>query len=131
MKRKIVLVAALVSLVWNFFHVAAATLNISSLLPHDAGGQIHSLPMALRATYGVQVLVIIFQSFFIFQLYQRGGAWSKTSYLLARIFLILSAVSALVNVASRSSVERWNAIAAMVIAYGFFLLADIKFRPTR
>ena len=131
MKKKILLVAALLSLVWNFFLVTAATLNVSSLLPHVAGGQFHSLPVGLRVTYGVQALVIIFQFFFIIRLYQRSGAWSKTSFLLARIFLALSTLSAFVNDVSRSPVERWNAIAAAIIAYGFYVLAELNFRPSR
>lgn len=131
MKKKILLVATLAALVWDFYLTAAVTLNVTSVLPHVAGGQLHSISAGLRFTYGVQALVVIFQFFFIIQLFQRGGAWSSSTHLLARIFLILSAISAFVNLASRSSTERWNAIAAAVIACGFFVLADLNIRPRR
>lgn len=131
MKKKTVLAAALISLAWNLYLVIAATLNVTSLLPRIAGGQYHSLPMALRFVYAIQGIIVVFQIFFIIQLYIRNGAWSKNSYLLARIFLLLAGISAFVNFASRSPAERWNALAAAIIAYAYFVLAEMKLRPRR
>lgn len=131
MKKKILLAASLLSLGWTLYLTASVALNSLSVAPRVAGGQLHSFSGALRFTYAVQAIVILFQFFFIVQLFKRSGVWSKSSYLLARIFLILSGLSAAVNLFSRSSVERWNAIPAIVIALGYLVLGALNFQPRR
>lgn len=130
MQRKTILVAAWVALLWNLYLVLGAALNVESILPRVAGGSFESLPFGLRFMYGIQTLLVVFQFFFLARLYDRNGAWSKNSYLITRIFLVLSAVSAVVNSVSRSPLERWNAIAAVVIAVAFYVLGNVKSRPT-
>lgn len=130
-KKQIILGASLIALLWNLYLVIGATFNVHSLLTHVAGGRYDSIPVALRFAYGVQTLIVLFEIIFILALYQHAGAWSKNSYLLSRIFVILSVMSAFVNFVSKSSDERWNTIAAAVIAYGFFSLAEMRFRPRR
>jgi hypothetical protein len=119
-----------IALTWNLILDVGATLNLSSFLHSVAGGQYDSLPTFLRFAYAVQTLLVIFQIYFITELYRRNGAWSRASYLLAEIFLVLSALSTVVNSISKSPGEHWNAIAAAIITYGFYVLGDIKFRPT-
>lgn len=131
MKKKILLVASLLSLGWSLYLTASVALNSLSVAPRVAGGGLHSFSAALRLTYGVQAIVVLFQFFFVIQLFVRRGVWSRSSYLLARIFLILSALSAIVNLASRSSTERWNAIPAFIIALGYLVLGQLNFRPRR
>lgn len=129
MKKKIVLAASLLSLGWNLYLTASVALNSLSVAPRVAGGELHSFSGALRFTYAVQAIVVIFQFFFMVQLFKRNGVWSKSSYLLARIFLILSGLSAVVNLFSRSDLERWNVIPASVIALGYLILGALNFRP--
>lgn len=129
--KQLILGASLMALLWNLYLVIGATLNLSSLMSRVAGGRYHSLPMALRFAYSIQSLIVIFEIFFIVALYKHVGAWSKNSFLLSRIFLILSVLSAFVNFASRSSDERWNTIPAVIAAYGFFSMAEMRFRPRR
>ncbi len=131
MKKKILLAASLLSLGWNLYLTASVALNSLSVAPRVAGGELHSFSGALRFTYGVQAIVVVFQFFFMVQLFKRSGVWSKSSYLLARIFLILSGLSAVVNLFSRSSEERWNVIPASVIALGYLTLGALNFRPKR
>ncbi|MBI3429189.1 MAG: hypothetical protein HY050_03840 [Actinobacteria bacterium] len=130
-KKQVILGASLISLLWNLYYVIGATLNISSLLTRIAEGQYQSIPIPLRFAYGVQSLIVIFEFFFIIALYKHVGAWSKNSYLLARIFLVLALLSTFVNFASRSPLAQWNTISAVVVAFGFFSLAEIRFRPRR
>lgn len=131
MKKKIVLAASLLSLGWNLYLTASVALNSLSVAPRVAGGELHSFSGALRFTYAVQAIVVLFQFFFMIQLFKRNGVWSKSSYLLARIFLILSGLSAAVNLFSRSDLERWNVIPASVIALGYLVLGALNFRPKR
>ena len=131
MKKKIVLGLSLLSLLWTLYLTASVALNSLSVAPRVAGGGLHSFSAALRFTYGVQALVVLFQIFFVVQLFKRSGVWSSTSYLLARIFLILSGLSAAVNLMSRSPIERWNAIPALAIAYAYIVIGALNFRPRR
>jgi hypothetical protein len=131
MKKKLVLIASLLSLAWNSYLTVGVALNATYLAPRVAGGQLHSFSGALRFTYGVQAGVVIFQFIFLSQLFQRSGVWSNSSYLLARIFLILSGLNAVVNLVSRNPLERWNAIPAFVIAYGYVVLGALNFRPRK
>ena len=130
-KRLALLFAALVSLVWNLYLVVSATFNSTSILPRVAGGQFDSIPVFLRVMFGIQSLLIIYQLYFVVRLYQRGGAWSKNSYLLTRVFLVLTGVSAIMNFVSRSSQERWNTIPAVLIALAYYLLGNVRYRPTK
>ncbi len=131
MKKKSVLLAALASLIWTLYLMAAVALNDTSVAKRVAGGQLHTFGATLRVTYTVQGLLMIFQFLFLIQLYKRGGVWSKTTYLWARIFLILSFLSAVANIASKSSLERWNAIPALLIFIGYLVLGGLNFRPRR
>ena len=131
MRNRLLLGAVLASFIWNFYLVLGATLNNKSILNRVAGGGFESMPLGLRIAYGVQSVLIIYQMYFIVRLYFRNGTWSKNSYLLARIFMALSGVSTLVNAISRSSAERWNAIAALIITVGFYYLGNVNLRPTK
>ena len=131
MKKKLALIASLLSLLWIFYLTAGVALNATSIAPRIAGGQLHSFSGALRFTYGVQAVVVAFQFIFLYQLFKRSGVWSNSSYLLARIFLILSALSGVVNLASRSPIERWNTIPAFALAYAYLVLGAMNFRPRR
>jgi hypothetical protein len=131
MTKKLILASAWLALLWNLYLVSGATLNIDSILPRVAGGGFESLPGGLRFVYGIQTVLVGFQFVFLARLYNRDGAWSKNSYLITRIFLILSGVSTLVNAVSRSHLERWNAIAAAVIAVAFYVLGNVKTQPIK
>lgn len=131
MKKQLVLVASLVSLLWTFYLMVAVTLNDTSVAKRVAGGHLHTFGPTLRVTYAIQGLLMIFQFFFLIQLFKKGGVWSKTTYLWARIFLILSFLSAVANIASRSTQERWNTIPALILGYGYLVLGGLNFRPRR
>lgn len=130
-QKKVLLVGAWIALVWNLYLVLGATFNVSAILPRVAGGGYESLPVGLRFVYGIQTLLVVFQFAFLARLYTRDGAWSKNSYLITRIFLILSGVSALVNAISRSHLERWNALPAALIAVAFYVLGNVKSQPIK
>lgn len=129
MKKKLALLLSLVSLVWTFYLTASVALNSFSVAPRVAGGGLHAFSGALRFTYGVQAFVVLYQIVFVIQLFTRNGVWSTTSYLLARVFLVLAGLSAVANLVSHSSLERWNTIPAIAIAYGYIALGSLNFRP--
>lgn len=131
MKKRIVLVASVLSLAWTLYLTASVALDDLSVAPRVAGGGLHAFSGALRFTYGVQAIVVLYQFIFLVQLFKRNGVWSNSSYMLARIFLVLSGLSAVVNLMSKTPLERWNAIPAFAIAYAYMVLGSLDFRPRR
>lgn len=105
------------SMAWNLALVLGVVFNQSFALTRAAGGQFESFPTAIRAAFIVTAALLIVEYRTLLNLW---GHRSINPPWLPRLFLIISLISALVNAISRSSAERWNAIPALVIAYGFW-----------
>ena len=102
-----------ISLGWNIYLVAGVILNQSYALARAAGGQYSSFPTGIRFAYLVTLAILIYQVLLFFTQVKRP-TWIHS------VFFFLGIASFLVNAISRSSDERWNAIPAAVIAYGFY-----------
>jgi len=105
------------SMAWNLALVVGVVFNKSFALTRAAGGHYENFPTAIRVAYVVTAALLIWQYRTLLNLW---GHRSINPPWLPRLFLIISLISALVNAISRSSAERWNAIPALVIAYGFW-----------
>ena len=101
------------SLGWNIYFVAGVILNQSYALTRAAGGQYSTFPTGIRFAYLVTLAILIYQVFIFFTDVKRPE-W------ICKAFFFLGIASFIVNAISRSSNERWNAIPAAVIAYGFY-----------
>lgn len=106
-----------VSMAWNLALVLGVVFNKSFALTRAAGGQYENFPTAIRVAYVVTASLLIWQYRTLLNLW---GHRSVNPTWFPRLFLIISLISALVNAISRSSAERWNAIPALIIAYGFW-----------
>ena len=102
-----------ISLIWNFYLVIGVILNQSYALTRAAGGQYESFPTGIRIAYLVTLTILIYQALLFYTKVNRP-TW------IYRVFFLIGILSFLVNAISRSSNERWNAIPAAVIAYGFY-----------
>ena len=102
-----------ISLIWNFYLVIGVILNQSYALTRAAGGQYESFPTGIRIAYLVTLTILIYQALLFFTKVNRP-TW------IYKVFFLLGILSFLVNAISRSINERWNAIPAAVIAYGFY-----------
>jgi hypothetical protein len=111
-----------ISLIWNIYLVAGVILNQSYALTRAAGGQYQTFPSNIRAAYLLTLAILIYQVLLFFTNVKRP-TW------IYKVFFILGIASFLVNAISRSSNERWNAIPAAVIAYGFY--SAIKQMPRK
>ena len=101
------------SLGWNVYLVAGVIFNQSYALTRAAGGQFSSFPTGIRFAYLATLAILVYQVLLFFTRVKRP-TW------IYRVFFYLGIASFLVNAISRSSNERWNAIPAALIAYGFY-----------
>jgi len=120
--RGFILAAVLVASAWNLVLVAAAVFNAHWALTRVSGGQFQSLPIGLRiANLGFTVLTA-WVMLFAWRLWKSGGARTAVDVRWAKLIVILYAASTLINIISKSSNERLNAIPAVIVAGGFILL---------
>ena len=105
------------SLVWNLILVLGVIFNQEYALTRAAGGQFETFPSGIRIAYILNTLIVVWQYRTLLKI------WSHRSInptWLPKLFLIISLLSAFVNLISRSPNERWNVIPALIIAYGFW-----------
>jgi hypothetical protein len=113
MKKAIITLA----LVWNLILVLGVIFNQEYALTRAAGGKFETFPSGIRIAYILNTLIVVWQYRTILKI------WSHRSInpnWLPKLFLIISLLSAFFNLISRSPNERWNAIPALIIAYGFW-----------
>ena len=101
------------SLAWNIYLVVGVILNQSYAQTRAAGGQYETFPIGIRCAYLVTLAILIYQALLFFTNIKRP-TW------IYKGFFLLGVASFFVNAISRSSYERWNAIPAAIISYGFF-----------
>ena len=122
MKRRVFNILLFPALIVNFYLVFSGALNIKSMLPRIAGGGFESLPSGLRLIYLGLSMFMIWQLFYANMLVNLGNPWPAKTKRTVNFLIVLSVFSALVNSISRSPVERWNAVPALMVALGFYLL---------
>jgi hypothetical protein len=105
------------SFAWNLFLEVGVVCGASYTLERAAGGQYQSFPMTIRVIYIFTTLLILYQ-LFIFVQFQRKNLIAKIWVL--KMFCLVGVLSIVVNLASRSTLERWNALPALLITLAFF-----------
>jgi hypothetical protein len=120
-KPKILAGVATLALIYNVIVVLSVTLNLTWVEKFAAGGQLTNFPLVLRIIYGFLTLSMVFLLIFLWDLVNGTitVARKKTARILALIFFI----STFTQLISRSELERWNAIPALIIAYTFWVLS--------
>jgi len=107
-----------IATLWNLFVVISVVFNSSFVLSRAAGGQFTTFPVGIRVTYLGTTMILILQAVTLVQMWQ-GYAIRPTW--LPKAFFLMSAVSAFVNLLSRSQNERWNGFPAALVAYAFWI----------
>ena len=122
MKRLLLLISfAEVSLLYNCALLLSVTLNLAWAKPRAAGGQFETFPIGIRIIYLGMFVGMIFLMFFLWR--HRIHPLDSVGVQLSRIVGYVFSASTLVQLISRSSQERFNALPAAVIALTFLLLA--------
>lgn len=120
-KPKILAGIATLALVYNLIVVLSVTLNLTWVEKFAAGGQFTNFPLVLRIIYGLLTISMIFLLIFLWDFVNRTVTVSrqKTARILALVFF----TSTITQLISRSELERWNALPALIIAYTFWVLS--------
>lgn len=122
MKRQFFLIPlAELSLLYNCALLISVALNLEWAQPRAAGGQFQNFPMVVRIIYFGMFVGMIFLMFFLWRhhITSLDGAGIRLSKIVGYVFI----ASTLVQLISRSSQERLNAVPAAIIALTFLSLA--------
>jgi hypothetical protein len=116
-RNPIVFVIVLLSFAWNAFLLIGVVLNIGFVHTRAAGGQFIEFPTEIRVVYFLQLALVIYQVW-IFKLIFHADPVRPNW--IPKLFFTLGILGILLNVASRSSNERWNVIPAAIITWSFW-----------
>lgn len=108
--------AVYLSLFWNLSLVVGVVIDASYALPRAAGGQFENFPTYIRLVYALVSAIVLYQLYICDRFYRKSilaKVW------LLRVFFFTGILSVIVNIISRSELERWNFIPALIIAFSF------------
>ena len=108
--------AVYLSLFWNLLLVVGVVIDASYALPRAAGGRFENFPTYIRLVYVLVIAIVLYQLYICDRFYRKSilaKVW------LLRVFFFTGILSAIVNIISRSELERWNFIPALIIAFSF------------
>ena len=112
---------SIISLIYNAAILFSVTLNLDWVRTRAAGGQYETFPIGIRF---VDFLMGIFMLFLIAMLWnRREKPMDEKGPMVTRIIGYTFFISMFFQIASRSMDERWNAIAAGILAVTFIALS--------
>ena len=114
-------IASLVSLLYNFVILLSVSLNLDWVRTRAAGGQYETFPISIRIVYFVMASFMGTLAFWLWD--HRNKILDGPSKRLARIFSVTFFISTVFQLISISTDERWNAIPATILAITFWKLS--------
>lgn len=128
MIRTLAFYATLVSLAWSAGLTALAAAGNTWVLDRVSGGYFagEELPLPLRVVYVCFTVLLLGVAWLAWRYFSNSASGRQRR--LGRLAIAVLSLSTVVNAISRSQVERYNAIAALVAAIGIVVL---RRRPTR
>ena len=121
--RSLILAAGL-SLTYNIILLFSVSMNYDWVKTRAAGGGFDSFPMSIRIIY---FFMAAFMGALMFWLWdKRSGINTIREYSFATALTVLFSISTVMQLISRSSDERWNAIPAAILAITFWVLRNKK-----
>ena len=124
MKFKYLIYAAELSFLYNIVILVSVALNLDWVRTRAAGGQFESFPSTLRILYLLMALLMAYLAPLLWV--HREKQLPERDMRFARLISYTFAVSTFLQLISRSSDERWNAVPAIIIAIAFFKLSRRK-----
>jgi hypothetical protein len=106
---------------WAFALVISVVADLDWVRTRAAGGQFETFTVGLRVAYLVNVALIGATSILGWRLWKQRGATTRKQFIWARIASAVFALSTIVNAASQSPDERWNAIGSAIVAVALFV----------
>ena len=121
--RSLILAAGL-SITYNIILLLSVSLNYDWVRTRAAGGGFDSFPMSIRIIY---FFMAVFMGALMYWLWdKRNGIITIRGYRFATVLSLLFSISTVMQLISRSSDERWNAIPAAILAITFWVLRNKK-----
>ena len=121
--RSLILAAGL-SITYNIILLLSVSLNYDWVRTRAAGGGFDSFPMSIRIIY---FFMAVFMGALMFWLWdKRNGIITIRGYRFATVLSFVFSISTVMQLISRSSDERWNAIPAAILAITFWVLRNKK-----
>ena len=120
--RTVAYYATQLSLLWGMVLTGLAAAGNTWVLDRVSGGFFigEEMPLPLRAVYGAMTLAALGVMWLAWRYYSNTA--SSRQRRLGRLVIIVYSVSAVLNAISQSTPERFNAIPAVVIVAGFYIL---------
>ena len=123
-RMRSLILAAELSLTYNIILLFSVSLNYDWVRTRAAGGGFDSFPMSIRIIY---FFMAAFMGALMFWLWdKRSGINTIREYGFATALAVLFSISTVMQLISRSSDERWNAIPAAILAITFWMLRNKK-----
>lgn len=123
-RMRSLILAAELSLAYNIILLFSVSLNYDWVRTRAAGGGFDSFPMSIRIIY---FFMAAFMGALMFWLWdKRSGINTIREYGFATALAVLFSISTVMQLISRSSDERWNAIPAAILAITFWVLRNKK-----
>lgn len=119
--RSFLLIAAILSLIFNIVILVLVVLNNDWVQTRAAGGQFTEFPLVIRFIYFIMTLLTISLLVWLWRI--RNKALTQGQQKFAKYVSYLFFVSTVFQLISRSPNERWNAIPAIVVALTFLKLS--------
>ncbi|MFM8897807.1 MAG: hypothetical protein ACKOFL_03085 [Actinomycetota bacterium] len=123
-RTNMLIFAAELSLTYNIILLLSVTMNYDWVRTRAAGGGFDSFPTSIRIAY---FFMAAFMGALMFWLWdKRNGINTIRGYRFATTLAVLFSISTVMQLISRSSDERWNAIPAAILAITFWVLRNKK-----
>ena len=127
--RSFLLIAAILSLIFNIVILVLVVLNNDWVRTRAAGGQFTDFPLVIRFIYFIMALLTI--SLLVWLWRVRDKALTQSQQKFAKYVSYLFFVSTVFQLISRSPDERWNAIPAIIIAITLLQIQRTSKHTTR
>lgn len=127
--RSFLLIAVILSLIFNIVILVLVVLNNDWVRTRAAGGQFTDFPLVIRFIYFIMALLTI--SLLVWLWRVRDKALTQSQQKFAKYVSYLFFVSTVFQLISRSPDERWNAIPAIIIAITLLQIQRTSKHTTR
>ena len=119
---RVLIFTAELSLLYNIVLLLSVTMNYKWATTRAAGGQFDSFPISIRILYFFMAAFMGALMFWVWD--KREGINTLRSQRFSNALAILFSLSTFMQLISRSSDERWNAIPAMILAITFYKIRN-------
>ena len=123
-RLRLLILAAELSLTYNIILLFSVSLNYDWVRSRAAGGGFDSFPMSIRIIYFFMAVFMGTLMFWVWD--KRNGITTIHRFRFATFLALLFSISTVLQLISRSSDERWNAIPAAILAITFWVLRSKK-----